>query len=262
MALAEAVEAPSGSSPENESDAQPEREGDGRDNDAEQREAEVEERERDHSATELVEELGRELAALAICEGRLESARNAPEVRRAAAGAGAAVAAGVAVLTAFALANVAAVAGLATVLPTWLAAVVLAVAWAAVGAALALPLAARARRLPLWTAFGRVSEDDLAELAQARDEAGHAVRETLERLGPALAVEVASAAIPAAGDIAGGVVESADGLLEASDDIVESLAAEIPAGGVVNQIWDVVLMPGRFGLRVATTVLRRDAPER
>jgi hypothetical protein len=28
----------------------------------------------------------------------------------------------------------------------------------------------------------------------------------------------------------------------------------------VNQIWDVALMPGRFGLRVATTVLRRDAP--
>jgi hypothetical protein len=26
---------------------------------------------------------------------------------------------------------------------------------------------------------------------------------------------------------------------------------------VVNQIWDVVLMPGRLGVRVATTVLKR-----
>jgi hypothetical protein len=28
--------------------------------------------------------------------------------------------------------------------------------------------------------------------------------------------------------------------------------------GVVNQIWDVALMPGRLGIRVATTVLKRD----
>jgi hypothetical protein len=26
---------------------------------------------------------------------------------------------------------------------------------------------------------------------------------------------------------------------------------------VVNQIWDVALTPGRFGLRLATTVLKR-----
>jgi hypothetical protein len=29
---------------------------------------------------------------------------------------------------------------------------------------------------------------------------------------------------------------------------------------VVNQMWDVVLMPGRYGLKVVTTVLKRDEP--
>ena len=29
---------------------------------------------------------------------------------------------------------------------------------------------------------------------------------------------------------------------------------------MVNQIWDVALMPGRLGIRVATTVLKRTEP--
>jgi hypothetical protein len=41
---------------------------------------------------------------------------------------------------------------------------------------------------------------------------------------------------------------------------VESIAEDLPVGGVVNQIWDVVLMPGRFGLKVATTVLESGEP--
>ena len=36
---------------------------------------------------------------------------------------------------------------------------------------------------------------------------------------------------------------------------------ESPAGGVVNQIWDVAMMPGRLGIRVATTVLKRGQSE-
>jgi hypothetical protein len=39
--------------------------------------------------------------------------------------------------------------------------------------------------------------------------------------------------------------------------MVEAMAEDLPGGGVVNQMWDVVLMPGRFGFRVATTVLKR-----
>jgi multidrug efflux pump subunit AcrB len=213
------------------------------------------------SVTELLEQLGRQLGVLVLSEAQLETSRNAPEVRRAAGAiAGAAVAA-IAFLTAFVFLNVAVVSGLAGTVPTWLASLVLAAGWLAVGGSLLLVFAARARRWRLWSAFTRSSTEAVDELEQARDEAGRAVRATLERLGPAMAVELAAAAVPAAGDIAGGVVDVGDDLLDASDEIVEAIAAEIPAGGVVNQIWDVALMPGRFGLRVATTVLRRDEPD-
>ncbi len=55
-----------------------------------------------------------------------------------------------------------------------------------------------------------------------------------------------------------GVVDAGDDLLEASDDIVEAMADNLPGGSIVNQMWDVVLMPGRFGVKVATTVLKRN----
>jgi hypothetical protein len=109
---------------------------------------------------------------------------------------------------------------------------------------------------------GPADTDAIEALERARDEAVTAVRETLERVGPAIALALASAAVPMAGDLAGdlagSVIDAGDDLLDASDEIVESIAAELPAGSVVNQIWDVALMPGRFGLRIVTTVLRRD----
>jgi len=78
---------------------------------------------------------------------------------------------------------------------------------------------------------------------------------TFARLAPALAVEVASATVPAA---ASGMVEAGEEILETSDEIVEAIAAELPGGGVVSQVWDIVLLPGRLGFKVATTVLRRE----
>jgi hypothetical protein len=130
-----------------------------------------------------------------------------------------------------------------------------------VGGALSFPFLERARRWPLWTVVTAGSPEAVEELAHARDEAARTVRATLERLGPAVLVEIASAAVPMAGEMAGdiaeGVLDVGDDLLEASDDIVEAIADELPAGSVVNQIWDIALMPGRFGLRIATTVLKR-----
>jgi hypothetical protein len=223
-------------------------------------EEEVDEAAEDRSVTELLEQLGRELGVLVLSEAQLETSRNAPEVKRAAAAAAGGGVAAIALLTAFVFVNVAAVSGLSAAVPTWLASLLLAAAWMAVAGSLLVVFGAR--RWRLWHVFTRNSTEVVTDLEQARDEAGRAVRATLERLGPAMAVELASAAIPAAGDFAGGVVDVGDDLLDASDEIVEAIAGEIPAGGVVNQIWDVALMPGRFGLRVATTVLRRDAPAR
>ncbi len=184
-----------------------------------------------------------------------------PEVRRTARDLAAAAVAGIAFLTAFVFLNVAAMLGLSSAVSPWLAAVILALVWIAIGVVLVLALMVRAGNVTgwkWWRVFTAGQEEAMKDLERARDEAEQAVRETLTKLGPAVTVEIASAAVPMAGDMADGVVDAAGGILEASDDAVEAIADDLPGGSVVNQMWDVVLMPGRFGLRVATTVLKRD----
>ena len=210
--------------------------------------AELTEDEVGESVTELLEQLGREVSALVLCETRLAASRHRPELRRASRDVAAAVVAVLAFLAAFVLANAAALDALSTALSDWAAALVLGAVWAAIGAALALFLRARARRVTGWNA-----ED--AELARA--EAEQAVRATLERLSPLVTREIALATVPMAGDVASGVVDAGGELIENADDIVEAMTQGVPGSRVVNQMWDVVLMPGRLGIRVATTVLKR-----
>ena len=210
--------------------------------------AELTEDEVGESVTELLEQLGREVSALVLCETRLAASRHRPELRRASRDVAAAVVAVLAFLAAFVLANAAALDALSTALSDWAAALVLGAVWAAIGAALALFLRARARRVTGWNA-----ED--AELARA--EAEQAVRTTLERLSPLVTREIALATVPMAGDVASGVVDAGGELIENADDIVEAMTQGVPGSRVVNQMWDVVLMPGRLGIRVATTVLKR-----
>jgi hypothetical protein len=224
----------------------------------------AEEREDDRSVTELLEQLGRELSELGVAETQLEAARNLPEVRRAARDIAGALVIVVAALTAFAFGNVAAVEGLSRVMATWLAALVLAAVWIAVGGVLLFGFMRRARQWLFWIVLKAPPREALEELERERDAAGTAARTTLERLGPALAVQIALAAVPkagdVAGDVAGGVVEVGDTVLEASEETVAVIAEQIPGGGVVNQVWAVALTPGRLGIRVATTVLRRGRP--
>jgi hypothetical protein len=216
------------------------------------------------SVTELMVQLGREVSVLVFCEAQLAASRNMPEARRAVRDIAAALIAAVAFLTAFVFANVAAMLGLTSVLSSWLAAVVLTAAWIAVGSALAVALIVRAGRVTgwkWWRVFSGGAEASLNELERARAEAERAVRETLEQLAPAMTFQIAAAAVPMATDAVGGVVDVGGDLIEASDDMVEGIAEDLPGGGVVNQMWDVVLMPGRLGVKVATTVLKRGEPE-
>lgn len=219
-----------------------------------------EEQDEEDSVTELFVQLGRDLSVLAFCEAQLAASRHMPEVRRAARDLAASLVAAVAFVTAFAFVNVAVMLGLSSVVTPWLAAVILAVVWIALGGLLAVALAVRAGRVTgwrWWRVFRGGPKESLEDLERARDEAEEAARATLERLAPAITVEIASAAVPMAGDMAGSVVDVGGDLLEASDDMVEAIADDLPGGGVVNQMWDVVLMPGRFGVRIATTVLKR-----
>lgn len=219
----------------------------------------------EETVTELFVRLGRDLSVLGFCEAQLTASRHMPEVRRAARDLAAALVAAIAFLTAFVFVNVAAYLGLSSVVAPWLAAVILAIAWIALGGLLAVGLAVRAGRVTGWSwwrVFRGGPKESLEDLERARDEAEEAVRATLEQLAPAITVEIASAAVPMAGDMAGGVIEVGGDVLEASDDLVEAITEDLPGGGVVNQMWDVVLMPGRMGVRVATTVLKRGQPKR
>jgi hypothetical protein len=211
------------------------------------------------SITELLEQLARELGELGLYQGQLEAARNVPDVRRAVRdGAGALVAA-TALLAGFVFANVAVYAGLATALEPWQSALVLAGVWVVIGGLLVIAVAGRVQRSRLWKAIATSSPEAVAQLEKSRDDAAESVRDTIASLGPAISIEIVSAAVPSAGGLvegAGGLVESA---LDASDDAVEALVEDLPAGSAVNQIWDVALMPGRFGVRIATTIFKRDS---
>jgi hypothetical protein len=223
-------------------------------------EAEETEEQEAPSMTELLVELGHDVSVLAFLEGQLAISRNVPEVRRAARDIAAAVVVALAFATAFVFINVAALYGLSRVMSWWLAALLLAAVWIAVGTALLVTLMVRAGHVTgwkWWRLFKEGPEESKEDLERARDEAEQAVHDTLGRLAPVVSVEIASAAIPMAGGMAGGVVDAGDSLLEASDDIVEAFAEDLPGGSVVNQVWDVALMPGRFGVKIATTVLKR-----
>jgi hypothetical protein len=212
------------------------------------------------SITELLVLLGRDVSVLAFCETHLAASRHLPEVRRAARDVIGACGAGLAFLTAFVFANVAVLHALATEMSPWLAAFLLCVVWLAVGSVLVLALMVRTGHVTgwrWWRVFSGGEEASLADLERARAEAEQAVRDTLTRLAPAITIEIASASAAVAGDMAGDVLEAGDDLLDASGEIVDSIAEDIPGGGVVSQMWDVVLVPGRFGVKVATTVLKR-----
>jgi Putative Actinobacterial Holin-X, holin superfamily III len=216
------------------------------------------------SITELLVQLGGEISVLVFCEGQLAASRNLPEVRRAARDLAGAGLAALAVLTAFVFANVAALHGLTEVMSAWLAALVLCVVWLAVATGLALSLMVRAGQVTGWKWWGVFQagpNESLADLERARADAEQAVRDTLARLAPAVTIEIATASVGAAGemagDMAGDVVEAGEDLFDGSEEIVEAIADDVPGGSVVRQAWSVVLLPGRFGIRVATTVLGR-----
>ena len=217
------------------------------------------------SVIELLVQLGRDVSILVFLESQLAASRNLPEVRRTSRDLAGALIAALAFLTAFAFANVAAFSGLrAADVSAWVAALVLCVAWLLLAAVVTLALMVRAGKVTgwrWWRVFRAGPEESLEDLEQARANAEETVRETLGRLAPAMTIEIASASVSVAGDVAGdmagGVVDAGSDILETSDQIVEALTEDLPAGSVVNQVWDVVLAPGRFGVKAATTVFRR-----
>jgi hypothetical protein len=213
----------------------------------------------DRSVSELVEQLGRDTSTLVFREVVVTASRHVPALRRAARDVSIVVVIAVAFATAFALVNWAVVDALSSVMPVWGAALVVAAFWAVVGMVLLVIVLVRLGNLSglkWWRAAGSNGEEIRHELEQARDDAEAAVRETLERLSTAVAREagpvIASAMVP----VAGGLVDAGESILEAGDDIIDTIEEEVPGGGAVRQVIDLALIPGRFGLRIATTVIK------
>jgi hypothetical protein len=199
-----------------------------------------------------LDDLGRETRALVRAEIVYSASEHAPELRRSVRDVGAALLVVLVGLTAFALANWAAVSALSQVASGWRAPLILAAGWAVVGVALALALGVRLSHL-----LGLDWSPDAPSEREARDAAQARVRASIERLASAVALEaehrIAAAVIPDAGDI----MDVGEDVLEATEGVVEDLADQLPEGGVAGQVIDLVLLPGRMGVRVVTTALKR-----
>jgi hypothetical protein len=167
-----------------------------------------------------------------------------------------------------------------SVLSPWAAALTLAAAWVAVAALFVVAVwicGEHGQGLRWWRALTGGADEGSKQLRAARDLAEQAVRETFERLAPELSKETVVAVVPLAsavaaevagdvaaeveGDGAGEVVDVGRDLLEGSEDLVERMVEDVPGGGIIDQVWNVVLMPRRAGIRIVTTVLRRPPPK-
>jgi hypothetical protein len=52
------------------------------------------------------------------------------------------------------------------------------------------------------------------------------------------------------------MVDATDELIEKADEITDVIEEQVPGGIVVNRVVDFVLVPGRFGIRIARSVLK------
>jgi len=224
---------------------------------------------------EELEKLRRDLTEFVRLEVRVAADARGPELRRAGIDALGGLAAVLALVAAFVLLNVAALLAIATVLPGWAAALILAGAWIVVAAITIAVLASHAA--PLITRLRGDGDGSPAELRAGRDRAWQDVQADLAVLAPPLteraiaivAPIVARVAASMATDLAVDVVEDvADGvedvgreLVEESEEVVEDLAKEIPGGTIPSTVWDLALLPGRTGVRMVTTVLKRPPPK-
>ena len=204
-------------------------------------------------------------------EAQLAAASRAPQLRCGGVQALGAVAIGLALMTAFVLINLAILLALALALPAWTAALILAAAWIAV--ALVTEAIVARHGSPLGGVLRRRPAESEDELCAARNLAWQTLQRDLERMAPPLTDRAIDLATPiaaqlatriataAAGDVVEDVVDDAEGigreLIDESEEIVEDLAEDVPGAGIANTVRDLALRPGRTGVRMVTTVLKR-----
>ena len=213
--------------------------------------------------SERAEEVARAAATLSVRGAELAAARRTPELRPIARDVAVVGFLALALITAFGFGNWAAASALSTVLTDWEAALVLAAAWIVVGVAAAALLL---RGGPLARNWRRVaapsSEENLQERREAVDEADRRLREAIDQFGAAIAdaaeQKIAAAVLPLAGgmvEVGEDMVDATDEIIEKADEITDVIEQQLPGGVVINRVVDLVLVPGRFGIRIARSVL-------
>jgi Putative Actinobacterial Holin-X, holin superfamily III len=219
------------------------------------------------SVSERVEEVARAAATLAASGAELAAVEHRDEARRAVRAGAGAVVVGIALAAVFVFGNWAAERALEPSLNGWRAPLVLAGAWLVVAAIAAVVVA---RLEPRLRSLGRGEPEDPAAALAARqaafDEAQHGLQEALEGLTTAIAAaagrEVASAMLPVEGiaDFGEDVADASEQAMEIVDEVTDVIEERVPGGVIVNRAFDIVLIPGRYGVRAARVVLSFGQP--
>lgn len=190
------------------------------------------------SAAELLGQLAQEISLLVRSDVELSVVQRIPEARRIARELTAALAVALAAILALGALTWAAVAALATVIPTWGAALVVAAAWAAV-ATLLLQLD-HPRRL-LARLRDEVTVDAIVRVDLERAEVERAMRTTAERLAEAIGREAVEREVRAP-------IDRAEQLLAAAGADTDDLARDLVAA---------LLAPGKAGLSLIELLIGR-----
>jgi len=207
--------------------------------------------ESEKSATDLLEQVGRDAGTLVLRELQLTASRHDDEIRRALRNLTIAAVAGVAFVTAFVMVNWAIVLALQGPLPSWRAPLVVGACWLVLALAAGIFLATRPEGVAgIRAALAATGSDD-ASLEAARDRAEEKMRASIMELTGAVASEtgviIAGAIVP----FAGGAVDAGEKILDSADDLTDRIEESgIPGGRVANQVFDVALIPGRLFIRV------------
>jgi Putative Actinobacterial Holin-X, holin superfamily III len=214
-------------------------------------------------ASELLEQVGRDASVLVLREVELTTSRHIPELRRAARDISVVVGVGLAFATAFVLVNWAIVYALSSPLPSWRAPLVLAAVWAAIGLLLVVFVLHRTGQVVgwrWWKAMGADPEETVRGREDARDDAQHTLRESLQQFAGAVAREAGVLVTAAVVPIAGGAADAGEKVLDAVDDVTDVIEEKLPGGGVINRVADLALKPGRYALGAVNKGLKRDEP--
>ena len=196
---------------------------------------------RDETPEKLLGELAHELSLLVRSELELAAAERGPWLHRIAIELAASLGAGVALLLALGAASWAAVEGLRLVLPSWLAALVVAAAWGVITALLVR--IDHPRRL--WRRLtNQTHEQAMATAREDRSTAEAHVRGAAERLSHAISVEMRERELRA-------VIAGEKRLVS---------AGERDAEVVFKELMSILAAPGRAGVNLLERLLEGNAP--